>query len=74
MQGIRAALERLNGAINYLDGSLEGIEETLKGAQRDMFQGAPAEASNQNDQEAKAAMTTQIDKAIEKVEKLLGQA
>ncbi|HRQ60854.1 MAG TPA: hypothetical protein PLO23_05000 [Alphaproteobacteria bacterium] len=65
MNGIKQALERLNGSINTLEFNVEVALAHKPGQQGDMFSG-PA-PSNQNS----AVVAQRLDKAIDAVEKLL---
>ncbi len=66
MSSVRHALQRLDGVVGKLEGSICDVEQAMSGQQRDMFV-APSN-SNQN---GAAVLAKGLDQAIEKVEKLL---
>ncbi len=69
MSAIHSALENLHTVIGNLERSVDTLEMTRVGEQRDMFQ----QPSNENGlDKAKGVMIAQrLDSAIEKVERLL---
>lgn len=69
MSAVRYALENLHAVIGNLERSVEGLENSRLGEQRDMFQ----MASNENglDKAKGEAIAQRLDSAIEKVEKIL---
>lgn len=70
MSAVKQAMSKLDYVVAKLEGSVEGLEQTLAGQQRDMFS-APS-ASNGNGQHPQGAVMAQrLDNAIEKVEQLL---
>ncbi len=75
MSALRESLARLEQVVSKLEGSLGGLEKTMKGKQRDMF-GAPISASNGNSAKSKKTydgvlVSKKLDSTIARVEKLL---
>ena len=75
MSAIKHALAKLDDVVERLEGSMDGLEESLAGEQRDMF----ASPSNQNTSAKKnghgsidgAILAKRLDSAIKKVETIL---
>ena len=68
------SLARLADAIDNLETSMEGFEQTLAGQQRDMFAAPPPKPVARKAKGGQAAMSAQrLDHAIEKAEQLLAQ-
>lgn len=72
MSAIRSALENLNSIIGELESSVDTLEMTRKGEQRDMFASAPSNENGKSSGVSGEAIAKRLDSAIEKVEKLLG--
>ncbi len=75
MSAIRTSLQRLTAALGNLETSVDQLETSVTGVQRDMFATGP---SNENGAKAsgsenKKVIADRLDNAIEKVEKLLAQ-
>lgn len=78
MSAIKQALNKLDISIRKLEGSVDVIEETLAGQQRDMFAAANAKApkaSNGNGHDFESGLfAKRLDRAIEKVETILKES
>lgn len=73
VSAIRSALENLHSVIGHLEHSVETMEMTRKGEQRDMFASSPSNENGQNSGVSGEVIAKRLDSAIEKVEKLLGE-
>lgn len=73
MSLIEKALYRMEQAVGSLEGSMTFLESSLAGKQRDMF--AAAQASGQQGGKVQSGVIARrLDRAIERVEQLLGEA
>ncbi|MCK6417395.1 MAG: hypothetical protein L6Q57_00435 [Alphaproteobacteria bacterium] len=72
MSLIEKALYRLDRAVGSLEGSMGALETSMKGKQRDMF--AQADAPKNLGRVQSQVIARRLDKAIERVEQLLGEA
>jgi len=72
VSAIRSALENLNSIIGELESSVDTMEMTRKGEQRDMFASSPSNENGKSSGVSGEAIAKRLDSAIEKVEKLLG--
>ena len=73
MSQILEALVKLENSIGSLEGSVDHIEASLAGQQRDMFNGAQVSAANGNGID-KTSVVEKLDNIIEKAEIVLKES
>ncbi|MEZ5919575.1 MAG: hypothetical protein R3D66_06700, partial [Alphaproteobacteria bacterium] len=79
VSAMRQAMERLYGAIGYLDNAVGTLERSMAGQQRDMFGSMSGDtdmppALDAGEAIDPALIALHLDRVIEKVETVLGRA
>jgi hypothetical protein len=75
MSALERALIRLDSSIAKLDDAAQNVTATLRGKQRDLFGTGSAKSADAPQNIAQAnVIARRLDRAIEKVEQILGEA